>query len=615
MVVDREWDRQIIPSFAAMFRRPPGCQNLLRLPELILNSRAQSMADRCAPPGANQETLMDDTPVVFGINCGQDASICLTHGAHVQWAIQKERLTRHKHHWGRPGDVRDLYLPRLPGLERPIDVVVDCAASAPEVAHLPQQDNWLDQTLTLTHDARRARIPQHLAHVYSAFHPSPAREAAVMVVDGQGSPATPCIDHGGAAAAPDQQQPVASFYHVDRERIRCIGQQAWSRHADRPAGLGLFYFLLTQALFPGEGNEGKVTDLAPYGDPRALGLPPLEVEDMAVGIPAAWQALLSEHDRWRFGTLHASFTHCANLAAAGQRAFEDALLALAHWLHRHTGLDDLCFGGSGALNPAANARLLRTGPFRRVFVSPSPGPAGTALGCALYGVSELAGRKADFRWSHDYLGPAPQLADIEAALDGATDLVVEHPRGRDALCARMLDLLCSGRVVGLFQGRSEFGPRALGHRSILADPRRERMRDWINVRVKERDWFRPLAPIVAEEHAAQYFDLGANSPFMQFMAPVRSSVMPLLAAVTHVDGMARVQTVGPLDDPVLRALLAGFEVRTGVPVLLNTSFNSKAEPLVETPQEAVTAFRHLPLHGLAMPPYLITKRREPVLPT
>ncbi|MEW7848419.1 carbamoyltransferase C-terminal domain-containing protein [Massilia aurea] len=237
-------------------------------------------------------------------------------------------------------------------------------------------------------------------------------------------------------------------------------------------------------------------------------------------------------------------------------------------------------------------------------------------------MTELAGRDSAFRWAHDYLGPAPQLADIEAALDGATDLIVEHPRGRDALCARMLDLLCSGRVVGLFQGRSEFGPRALGHRSILADPRRERMRDWINARIKERDWFHPLAPIVAEERAAQYFDLQANSPFMQFTAPVRSSMMPLLAAATHVNGTARVQTVGPADDPLLRALLAGFEVRTGVPVLLNTSLRGEvsgevsgnAGPLVETPQEAVAAFRHLQLHGLAMPPYLLTKKHEPALP-
>lgn len=547
---------------------------------------------------------MDDTPVVLGINRDRHASVCLMHGARVQWAIQKERLTRRRHHPGEPGDVDAFHLPRLSGLERPLDVLVECHAGA-EAAGAGALDGAApdgDRALVFAHGARRARISQHLAHVYCAFHPSPFREAAVMVLGGQGS------------AGPGDRRQVASCYRVDRERIACIGQQVADGSDRSAAGLGMFYFRLTQALFPGEGNEGKVTDLAPYGDPRALGLPPLEVDGMQVDIPHAWQSLLGDAARYRFGAPQASFTDCANLAAAGQRAFEDALLALAHWLRLRTDLDDLCLAGGAAVNSAANARLLRDGPFRRVFVPPAPGAAGAALGCAIHGLLELAGRSADFRWTHDYLGPAPQLADIEAALKGANDLIVEHPRGRDALCARMLDLLCSGRVVGLYQGRSEFGPRGLGHRSILADPRRERMRDWINARVKERAWFRPFAPIVAEERAFQYFDLQAPSPFMQFAVPVRSSVMPLLAAVTHVDGSARLQTVGPSDDPVLRALLAGFEVRTGVPVLLNTSLCGKDEPLVETPQEAVATFRRMPLHGLAMPPYLVMKRHEPGLP-
>lgn len=538
---------------------------------------------------------MDDTPVVLGINYDQHASICLMHGARVQWAIQKERLTRRRHHRGAPGDIGTLYLPRLSGLERPLDVLVECHAAravADESA----------QALTFAHGAQRAHIPQHLAHVYSAFHPSPLREAAVLVLDSQGG------------AGPGPGQAIASCYRADRERITCIGQQLTRDGAHLAAGLGMFYFRLTQVLFPGHGNEGKVADLAPYGDPRAPGLPPLAVEGMRVDIPQAWQAVLQETTRWRFGAPQASFTDCANLAAAGQRAFEEALLALAGWLHLRTGMEALCLAGAAALNSAANARLLRDGPFRHVVVPPAPGAAGIALGCAIHGLLELAGRSPDVRWTHDYLGPAPQLADIEAALDGASDLIVEHPRGRDALCARMLDLLCSGRVVGLYQGRSEFGPRGLGHRSILADPRRERMRDWINARVKEREWFRPLAPMVAQERAFQYFNVRAPSPFMGFAVPVRGSVMPLLAAVTHVDGSARLQTVGPSDDPVLRALLAGFEVRTGVPVLLSTSLCGKDEPLVETPQEAVAAFRRMPLHGLAMPPYLVMKRHEPGLP-
>ncbi|BDT56532.1 carbamoyltransferase [Massilia varians] len=563
---------------------------------------------------------MDDTPVVLGINRTQDASICLMQGSHLAWAIQKERLTRHKHHWGKPGDLRDHYAPRLPGLERPVDIVVECFSSDEEIGSLPVYDDELAATLALARDGRRARISHHLAHLYSVFHPSPFDEAAVMVIDGQGSPVSDFTEHwSDAATTPGDRREVASFYSASRKEIRCIGKQVrppdGSRHDDgRLVGLGMFYFLLTQAIFPGEGNEGKVMGLAPYGDPAALGLPPLDVEGMAVGIPSAWRALLRERSRFRFGSAEARFTDCANLAAAGQRAFEDALLALAHWLYRQTGAEHLCFAGGTALNCSANERLLRETPFRRMFLPPAPSDAGTALGCAIYGLTELAGRPCDFRWSADYLGPPPQLSDIEAALDGATDLVVERPRGRDALCARMLDLLCTGRVVGLYQGRSEFGPRALGHRSILADPRRDRIRDWINARIKQREWFRPLAPLVPEERAAVYFDVAGPSPFMQFAAPVRPEVAPMLPAITHVDGTARLQTVGPADDPLLRALLAGFEVRTGVPVLLNTSFNGRNEPIVETPFEAVAAFRQMPLHALAIPPFLVTKRSEPELP-
>ena len=547
---------------------------------------------------------MDDTPVVLGWNRSQHASICLMHGPRVIWAIQKARLTRHRHAPGGPGDVRDLYLPRMPELERPLDVLVDCDGVAGD-----------DEALAFARGAQRVRIAPHLAQVHGAFHGSPFRDAAVMVVGGHGSPVSGADVHQAMAGAlPAHWRQVASCYRADRERVVGVGKQLWDGDAGRPAGLGMFYALLTQALFPGAGNEGKTMDLAPFGDPHALGLPPLAVDGMLVSIPSAWLALLREPARFRFGTPRASFTDCANLAAAGQRAFEEALLALARWLHGRTGIDRLCLTGGAAMNCLANGRLLRESPFRRIFVPPAPGDAGIALGCALYGLTEVAGRGSDFRWSHDYLGPAPQLADIEAALDDAPDLIVEHPRGRDALCARMLDLLCSGRVVGLYQGRSEYGPRALGHRSILADPRRERVRDWINARVREREWFRPLAPIVAEEHAADYFDVSGPASFMQFAVPVRSSMMPLLAAVTHVDGSARLQTVGPSDDPVLRALLAGFEVRTGLPVLLNTALGGRDEPLAETPHEAVAVLRRLPLHGLAMPPYLVIKRHEPALP-
>jgi carbamoyltransferase len=558
---------------------------------------------------------MSDAPVVLGINRTQDASICLMQGSRLLWAIQKERLTRRKHHWGKPGDVRDFYLPRLPWPERPIDVVVECFSSDEEGKQLPLYEEELVANLRLSPHCRRARISHHLAHVYSVFHPSPFRDAAVMIVDGQGSPVSKLTEYwAGAAYVPGDWREIASFYRADRERVLCIGKQLWDRDDARLAGLGMFYFLLTQAMFPGEGNEGKVMGLAPHGDPHALRMPPLTVEAGQVSIPAPWRELLRERERFHFGHPGASFADCANLAAAGQRAFEDALLEVARWLHAQTRLERLCFAGGTALNCSANERLLRETPFRQVFIPPAPSDAGTALGCALYGLTELAGESCAYRWSNDYLGPAPQRHEIEAALLDRDDLKIELLPSMDVLCGRMLELLCNNRVLALYQGSSEFGPRALGHRSILADPRPAAIRDWINAQVKQREWFRPLAPVVLEERAADWFDLPGPSPFMQFAAPVRPHMAPRVPAITHVDGTARLQTVGADDDPLLRRLLLGFEAATGVPVLLNTSFNGKDEPIVETPQEAMASFRRMPLHALAMPPFLITKRNEPELP-
>ena len=559
---------------------------------------------------------MKPAPLILGINRTQDASICLLRGAQLQWAIQKERLTRQKHHWGRIGDLAEIYLPHLPGLDQPIDVLVECYSSDAEQDKLADYERELAATLTLAPGCQRLRISHHLAHVYSAFHPSPFDQAAVMIIDGQGSTVSALTEHWrGAAWVPGNWCEVASFYRADRERVMCIDKQVWNRDDQRLVGLGMFYFLLTQAIFPGHGNEGKVMGLAPHGDPDALRLPPLHVEDWQVTIPQQWRDILAERGRFRYSAKDdPRFGDIAALAAAGQRAFEDALVKVARWLHAQTGEDNLCFAGGTALNCSANARLLQETPFKQVFIPPAPSDAGTALGCALYGLTQLAHQGCDFRWQHDYLGPEPTAAAIDAALAATTDLVVERIAAQETLCNRLAELLCQGKVVGLYQGRSEFGPRALGHRSILADPRPAHMRDWINHAVKLREWFRPLAPVVLLEHAHHYFGIAPPSPFMQFAAPVRPDAVATVPAVTHVDGTARLQTVGPADDPLLRALLRAFQQRSGVPVLLNTSFNGKDEPIVETPAQALATFRSTPMHVLAMPPYLVRKRAEPEAP-
>jgi carbamoyltransferase len=557
---------------------------------------------------------VDRTPAVVGINRTQDASVAVARGPGYVASLQKERITRRKHHWGRLGDLKHLYVPSFPDLREPVDLVVECYSSDSEIEHLRAYHDEVEESLRFRHGARIARISHHVAHVYSAFHPSPFEEAAVMVVDAQGSRVDGLTESfpGVEDAAPDLVE-VASFYRCERGRVECIGKHLWDGDWDRPVGLGCFYYLLTRLIFPaGEGNEGKVMGLAPFGRPDALGLPDLVVDGHRVLIPEPWREVFQERERFLFpaagGT---SIEDSANLAAAGQQAFESALLALAAWVSEQTGQADLCFAGGAALNCSTNGRLLREGGFRDLFIPPSPHDGGTAVGCALYGMIESLGVPNDFRWSDDFLGPLPGQAALEATLRaGAGDLIVERPD----LLDRVVELLDSGRVVGLHTGRSESGPRALGNRSILADARHPGMRDFINSHVKGREWFRPLAPIVLREAASRIFDIDRPTPFMQFAADVNPAYRAQLPAITHVDGTARLQTVEAGSTPFLHALLRRFEERTSCPVLLNTSLNRQGDPLTESPADSLACFRATAMHALVLPPFLVRKRVEPPAP-
>ena len=556
---------------------------------------------------------MTDARVVLGVNRTQDASICLLGNSPFICSIQKERLSRQKHHWGRLNDFRDLYLKRIPALDQPIDLVVECYSSDAELKNLDEYHRELREVLNFRAAPRIIGISHHLAHLYSTFCLAPFDETAVMVVDFQGSRVrdfTEAWPRTGSVGLDWVE--VSSFYHCAAGAVKCLGKQLWDEDRSRPKGLGSFYHLMTRAMFPGEGNEGKVMGLAPYGDPEALGLPPLTVDGSQVYIPAEWLSIFKNHERFHHfldGT--GSFEDCANLAAAGQKSFEDALLKVAAWLHSQTGAETLCFAGGTALNCVANGRLLRESPFKNVFIPPSPHDGGTAVGCAIYGMTEVLAERNSFLWINDFLGPEPRTASVTQSLDGEKGLRVEKPSD---LLGRMCELLESGRVLGLYQGRSELGPRALGHRSILADPRRAGVRTWINRNVKGRELFRPLAPIVMEEVASQFFDIDRPAPFMQFAADVRPEKREVIPAVTHVDGTARIQTVSERDDAFLYSLLKAFEERTGVGVLLNTSFNGKNEPIVESPQEALECFKSTAIHALVMPPYLIAKEPEPEVP-
>jgi carbamoyltransferase len=566
---------------------------------------------------------MADFPTVVGINRTQDASIAVACGPSTMYSLQKERVSRRKHHWGRLGDLPNLYLPRMPVLTEPIDLVVEGYSSDAEFEHLDAYHAELRAVLSLTDDARIVLVSHHLSHLYSAFHPAPFDVAAGLVVDAQGSRVRDFTEKmAPSSGTSGDLLEISSFYRCQRTQplarhprgVECFAKQLWDGDWANPAGLGCFYSLLTKMLWPtGEGNEGKVMGLAPFGDADAHGLPELDVRAHEVFIPAEWMKAFEEHDRYRFfAGGSGTFADCANLAAAGQRVFERALARLVEWLHRETGTTNLVFAGGTALNCTANGMVVRESPFENVFIPPSPHDGGTAVGCALYGVVACLGFESQFRWTNDFLGPEPIDREIaEAARDAPADLVVERP---DDLVATIVDLLARGRVVGLHQGRSESGPRALGNRSIIGDPRRPDMRDYINFAVKGREWFRPLAPLVLADDAERIFAVDRPAPFMQYAAEVRAEFREQLPGITHVDGSARVQTVERVETPFLHALLTAWHQRTGSAVLINTSLNGPGDPLTETPAQSIDTLRKTNLHALALPPYLIAKRDEPPVP-
>ncbi len=558
---------------------------------------------------------MTDAPTVVGINRTQDGSVAVTRGGGTIYSLQKERLSRRKHHWGRLGDLPGLYQGRLPFLDGPVDLVVEGWSSDSEHDRIEEYHQELRDSLDLTPDARIVQVSHHVTHLYSAFHPSPFDVAAGLVVDNQGSRLRHLTEdwRPPEGADPDLLE-VSSFYRCERDgRIECIAKQLWDGDWAAPVGLGCFYALLTKMIWPeGEGNEGKVMGLAPFGDPSAMGLPPLEVRGHEVFIPQEWVKLFADRDTYRWTGDLAMFQATADLAAAGQQVWEDALLQLVDWLHEQTGLEDLVFSGGCGLNCTANGEIIRRSPFRGVFIPPSPHDGGTAIGCVIYGLVDCLGLPSDFRWTNDYLGPETDPAEVERAVaDLPEGLVAEKP---DELAAAMVDLLETGRVVALHQGRSESGPRALGNRTIIGDPRRPAMQDYINSEVKGREWFRPLAPLVLADHAQRIFDVDRPAPFMQYAALVREEFRATYPGITHVDGTARLQTVEPVNSPFLHQLMTAWQERTGSPVLINTSLNGPGDPLTETPEQSIRTLENTGMHALALPPYLIRKVDEPPVP-
>jgi len=446
-------------------------------------------------------------------------------------------------------------------------------------------------------------VDHHRSHAASSFYYSGFEEAAILTVDGVGEWAT------------------TSYWRADQAGIELLDQ------VNFPHSLGLLYSTITSYLgFHVNNDEYKVMGLAPYGTPRFvdeiwklidLQEGPgyelaLEYFDFLAGERMYSDTLIElfgQAPRER-GAALTSFHE--DVAHSLQIVLERTLLAKVRYLHDQVPSSNLCLAGGVALNCVANGRVLREGPYSRLFVQPAASDAGGALGAAAVAhVRRTGQRPRRERLDRVQLGPAFGTADIERLLAPTALEAVNFGHDREALLDATVDRLVDGKVIGWFSGRMEFGPRALGSRSILADPRVPDMRDRINALVKKREGFRPFAPAVLAELAGEHFELDHESPFMLETCQVKSRLE--LPAVTHVDGSARVQTVGSGAAPGFRALLERFNQRTGCPVLLNTSFNVKGEPIVCSPFDAIVCFVRSKLDCLIMEDLLIDRDAIPAL--
>jgi len=575
--------------------------------------------------------MAGDDLYVLGINAyDHDVAACLVRNGELVVAINKERVTRVKHDSGFYQEVVDYCLETagIP-LER-VDRVVRNSYVLPveeleaRLVHhdspyhmtLREREQAAKSPLFLSDSPKVATLSHHLAHAYSAFAPSPFDEGAVMIVDGVGGYRADVVEE---VPASDDTHPLAreseSYYRFEGERLETVKKVFMgptkgllSDEFYNMPGMGALYSRVSTYVFGDWNKCGEVMGLAPYGRPGREPLMELEGEEIRV---PAWGAELDHpylglsDRRWEESPYRKEWE---DLAWRVQEDTERVLVERARWLHEVTGSRNLCLAGGVALNCVANGKIVAETPFENVYIQPAAGDDGIAIGCALYGWLALEKRKRTFVMRSAYLGRTYDRFDEDEAFRPLlVKLATSRHRSED-VADETAERLAAGKVVGWFQGRSEFGPRALGNRSILADPREARMKDHVNARVKHRQGFRPFAPAVLLERAGEVFEGLVESPHMLLVASVRPEWRDKVPAIVHVDGTARVQTVRQEDNPRFHALLKAFEARTGVPVLLNTSFNIRGDPIVEAPLDAMECFLYTRLDVLVVHEWIVRKR-------
>jgi carbamoyltransferase len=429
-------------------------------------------------------------------------------------------------------------------------------------------------------------INHHLVHAAAAFFSSAMPDAAILIVDGHGS-----------------DRETQSLFVGEGTAIRRIAR------TDR-FGVGLLYATVTQAISFGLLQEGKTMGLAPYG--ADVPGPILELGGVYDGIATDYSDICVDGSdslqppvfSLRRPVELKTFPEKARAAYDVQEECQRALLHLASFAHAKTGKTRLCISGGVALNSVANFLVAKQGWFEEVFINPAASDTGIPLGAALYGYHVIARRERLSEPISPFIGPRYSAA----AVDKAVQLAARSCRiEQTSVLERCADMLAANRIVGHFHGRSEMGPRALGNRSILMSPLKSENKDVLNARVKHRERFRPFAPACLAECASAFFEIDFLSTYMLFVPPVRLEKRGIIPAVTHCDGSGRLQTVREADNPRFHRLITLFHERTGVPVLLNTSFNDNGEPIVESPADAVRCFLGTELDALLLEETLLIK--------
>ncbi|MGM0575663.1 MAG: carbamoyltransferase family protein [Myxococcota bacterium] len=559
---------------------------------------------------------------VLGINFSNDAAASLVVDGEVVAAVQEERLSRIKHDASFPTRAVRWCLDRAGLTLRDVDAVgffwnpgIHAEPSNRRLTAVPRDHleylyavpvhlmrhfdgigvKRVDQTLWLEdgHPLRIHFLTHHECHAAAAFFRSNFDSAAVLTVDGYGERMSTHV--GRARGTTLETLDVLEFPH----------------------SIGAFYAAFTQYLgFRPNNGEGKVMGLASYGAPTFYDA----IRRMVTLTDDGFELDLSYfsyflHRRRRYsdkltallGPERAPESEITqrhmDIAASMQAVTEDVLLHLARRTRERTGERRLCMAGGVTLNCVANARIRYEAGFDDVYFMPASSDAGTSMGAALYVAHVLNDDAPVTHPATDYLGPGYDDDAVEEALRVAGCRFTRP----DDIGEAAADLLAQGRIVGWFQERAEFGPRALGARSILADPRDAGMKDVLNARVKFREWFRPFAPAVLAERAGEFFERGDEAPYMLVVSPTREDKRDVLPAVTHVDGGARVQTVRREQNPRYHGVIRAFGERTGVPVLVNTSFNIRGEPIVTTVQDALKCYYTTDMDALAIGPFLLRK--------